>query len=145
MRPTSLLLSLAGAAAALVLPAAARLNYYKGLTTVADLETLRVIDDEGVCVCGLARVRSAPPIDSLRDPPFNSPTLHAGRFRKHTLVAFTLPDTDGTATCALDQLDALRFPHIFFHLPGTIFEMIQARVNRRSGPCGPCVRGGRSD
>lgn len=50
MRPTSMLLSLAVAAAALVLPAAARLNYYKGLTTVADLETMRVLDDEGTCV-----------------------------------------------------------------------------------------------
>jgi hypothetical protein len=49
MRPSSLLLSLAVAAAALVAPAVGRLNYFKGLTTVEDLETLRLLDDQGTC------------------------------------------------------------------------------------------------
>lgn len=57
-------------------------------------------------------------------------------------MAFTLPDTDGGAACALDQLDALRFPHVFFHLPGTIFEMIQVRMDR---PSDPYAWGGRAD
>ena len=79
MRPTSLLLSFAVAAASLMLPAAARLNYYKGLTTVADLETLRVLDDEGACVWSrrLARVQLIPPIDSSRDRPLHPPRTHA--------------------------------------------------------------------
>ena len=50
MRPSPLLLlSLVLAAAALVVPAAARINYYKGLTTVADLESLRLLDGDGAC------------------------------------------------------------------------------------------------
>lgn len=132
MRPASLLLSLAVAAAALVLPAAARINYYKGLTTVDDLETLRVVDGESTCilpVCGRSHLSMHRSIDQSMtefDQPVDRPyATHTGRFLKHTLVAFTVPDTDGSAACALDQLEALRFPHVFFHLSGTIFGMIQ--------------------
>jgi hypothetical protein len=52
-------------------------------------------------------------------------------------VAFALPDDDGSSACALDQLEALRFPHVFFHLPGTIFEMIQVGCRLVVGPCVP--------